>query len=101
MAQRNKGCGEVRLSEVVKPRDRCTVLIDPGIELDCPERRKRNLKARYIVKRESKKGKPIGQPIPGDAAERQELVKTRAEPAIAKRTIEIVWNPPDPATRNQ
>jgi hypothetical protein len=89
-AERNQRYGKVGLAQVVKPWDRCARLIDAGIKLDRSECRKRGMKARDVVERKPKNDEPINQSITGERAERQQLVKTRGEPPVAERTIEVV-----------
>jgi hypothetical protein len=89
-AEWNQRYRKVGLPQVVKPWDQRTWLIDAGIKLDRSERRKRRMKARDVIERKAKNHEPINQSITGERAERQQLVKTRGEPTVAERTIEVV-----------
>jgi hypothetical protein len=100
LAERNKGCGKVWLLEVVEPWSGNARLVDAGIKFDRSKRGKVGLEARDIVERETENREPIHQAIAGEGTEREQLVKTWAEPAIAQRTIEIVRNVPDTAAWN-
>jgi len=75
---------------VVKPADPSGSVIGAPVEKGSPLRGKFGLEARYVVEVEPEDGQPVGEPIVGDAAEREDLFDPRAVAGKSEIVIEIV-----------
>src|SRR5580658_5710813 len=74
-------------------------MIHAGVELDGSERREAGLKTGHVIQRETEQCEPIDEPIIGNFAECQKLVKAWTELTPVNSVVEVVGNVMERAKR--